>query len=200
MTDNAQLIVNTYAYSPFGIVTDQNETIPNPFKYVGQYGVVAEPNGLYYMRARFYNPYFGRFISEDPIGFGGGDVNLYAYVQNNPVNAVDPSRLIGLKTKLRLQILLIKFLKGANAVSPFSLEILNSQTAVRQLLKVNPVTGAVTAVLLDPKHLSGPYLGEDDKWYLPDGTPFEFELFDYTPYLIESEKNDSCHSFVQLER
>ena len=55
---------------------------------------MAEPNGLYYMRARYYDPSVGRFISEDPLGFGGGDVNLYAYVQNNPVNEVDPDGLI----------------------------------------------------------------------------------------------------------
>ena len=51
---------------------------------------MAEPNGLYYMRARYYDPTVGRFISEDPLGFGGGDVNLSAYVRNNPVNWVDP--------------------------------------------------------------------------------------------------------------
>lgn len=37
-----------------------------------------------------YNPETGRFISEDPIGFGGGDENLYRYVYNNPINFVDP--------------------------------------------------------------------------------------------------------------
>ena len=51
---------------------------------------MAEPNGLYYMRARYYDPQVRRFISEDQIGFEGGDLNLYAYVQNNPINKVDP--------------------------------------------------------------------------------------------------------------
>ncbi|MHC1727321.1 MAG: RHS repeat-associated core domain-containing protein [Syntrophobacteraceae bacterium] len=51
---------------------------------------MAEPNGLYYMRARYYDPGVGRFISEDPIGFAGGDVNLYGYVANDPINAIDP--------------------------------------------------------------------------------------------------------------
>ena len=49
--------------------------------------------GLQFSRARFYDPNLGRFISEDPIGFGGGDVNLYGYVWNNPVNFYDPSGL-----------------------------------------------------------------------------------------------------------
>ncbi len=42
------------------------------------------------MRARYYDPAIGRFISEDPIRFAGGDVNLFAYTANNPVNFVDP--------------------------------------------------------------------------------------------------------------
>ena len=46
--------------------------------------------GLYFYRARYYDPKIGRFISEDPIGFQGGDLNLYAYVRNNPVNRTDP--------------------------------------------------------------------------------------------------------------
>jgi RHS repeat-associated protein len=74
--------------------------------FVGRYGVMAEPSGLYYMRARYYDPNVGRFISEDPIGFGGGDVNFFAYVDSvgkpaaltnpnvyasdNPVNRIDP--------------------------------------------------------------------------------------------------------------
>jgi uncharacterized protein RhaS with RHS repeats len=48
------------------------------------------------MRARYYDPSVGRFISEDPIGFEGGDVNLCAYVGNNPVNRIDPNGLLDL--------------------------------------------------------------------------------------------------------
>ena len=49
-----------------------------------------EETGLYLYRARYYDPVAGRFISKDPIGFAGGDVNLYGYVQNNPINWIDP--------------------------------------------------------------------------------------------------------------
>jgi RHS repeat-associated protein len=90
MTDSSQTMVNKYAYDPFGKVTNQEETISQPFKFVGQYGVMTEPNGFYYMRARYYDPQVGRFIPEDPIGFEGGDVNLYAYVGNNPIVLIDP--------------------------------------------------------------------------------------------------------------
>jgi RHS repeat-associated protein len=90
LTNAGKTIVNKYAYTPFGVITGQTEAIAQPFKYAGQHGVMAESNGFYYMRARYYDPQVKRFISEDPLGFGGGDLNLYAYVGNNPVMGVDP--------------------------------------------------------------------------------------------------------------
>jgi len=47
-------------------------------------------NSVGISRARYYDPAVGRFISEDPKSFGGGDVNLMAYVQNNPIMGIDP--------------------------------------------------------------------------------------------------------------
>jgi uncharacterized protein RhaS with RHS repeats len=41
------------------------------------------------VRARWYDPHTGRFVSEDPTGFAGG-INLYRYAANNPINATDP--------------------------------------------------------------------------------------------------------------
>ena len=87
ITDSAGQVVNTYCYSPEGLVGAQ-ETIPNPFQYVGRFGVMAEGNGLYFMRARYYDPETGRFINKDPIGYAGG-INLYTYVGNNLINWID---------------------------------------------------------------------------------------------------------------
>jgi RHS repeat-associated protein len=89
ISDSSGNMVNKYAYDAFGKVLNQEETIPNPFKYVGEYGVMDEGNGLFYMWARYYDPESGRFINKDPIGFWGG-LNPYTYVGNNPVNWVDP--------------------------------------------------------------------------------------------------------------
>ena len=46
--------------------------------------------GLMYYRARWYDAGQGRFLTEDPIGFAGGDANLYSYVSNSPLNLIDP--------------------------------------------------------------------------------------------------------------
>jgi len=89
MSDSLGNMVNKYTYDDFGKVLNKEETVPNPFKYVGQYGVMDEGNGLLYMRARYYDMEIGRFISKDPIGFAGG-LNLYSYVGNNPIRYIDP--------------------------------------------------------------------------------------------------------------
>ena len=62
-----------------------------PFQYKGQYGYYTEGgSGLIYCQNRFYDPNIGRWISRDPIGLDGG-VNVYGYVDGNPVNKVDRS-------------------------------------------------------------------------------------------------------------
>lgn len=62
-------------------------TTVNPYDFNGRENDGA---GLKYYRARYYHPVFQRFISEDPLDFDGGDVNLHAYVANSPVGRRDP--------------------------------------------------------------------------------------------------------------
>jgi RHS repeat-associated protein len=103
MTDSTQAVVNRYSYDSFGVVK-RAETVCNDFTYTGR--EYDYETGLYYYRARYYDPEAGRFVNKDPIGFEGGDVNLYGYVDsvgkpltetnlylytaNSPVNRIDP--------------------------------------------------------------------------------------------------------------
>jgi len=61
------------------------------YAFTGREG--NDESGVYYYRARYYDAQSGRFISEDPIGFGGG-INFYSYVHNSPTNLVDPLGLL----------------------------------------------------------------------------------------------------------
>jgi len=87
MVNSSGNIITSYVYDPFGNTTVSGSS-SNQFQYTGREN---DANGLYYYRARYYNPALGRFISEDPSAFGGGNANFYAYVGNDPTNSVDPS-------------------------------------------------------------------------------------------------------------
>jgi RHS repeat-associated protein len=88
--------IDSYSYLPFGELSGASGSVPNPFQYGGQAGVMTAGNGLDLMRARFYSPSTGRFIQGDPTGLNGG-ANRYAYVANDPVNLVDPTGLAGVR-------------------------------------------------------------------------------------------------------
>jgi RHS repeat-associated protein len=66
----------------------EGNLVKQPYGFTGREW--DSETGLYFYRARYYDPQMGRFISKDPIGFAGGDVVLYGYVQNDPVNFIDP--------------------------------------------------------------------------------------------------------------
>ena len=89
MVDDSEdaVVTHQYQYDSWGNLLQYEETDFNPFRYVGNRGVMYDDSTLYYMRARFYDPSIGRFISEDPIG----SVNLYPYAENNPLMNTDPS-------------------------------------------------------------------------------------------------------------
>jgi RHS repeat-associated protein len=91
MTDDQARNVQQYEYDSFGNQHDMKNRIKQPYGYTGREH--DRETGLRYYRARYYDGEVGRFISEDPIGFAGGDVNLSNYVLNNPISFVDPTGL-----------------------------------------------------------------------------------------------------------
>jgi len=90
ITDQNKNIVQSYRYDSFGMVTPGTQ-FENSYAYTAREW--DRETGLYYYRARYYDPMDGRFISKDPIGFEGGDVNLFGMTSNDPINWVDPNGL-----------------------------------------------------------------------------------------------------------
>ena len=77
-------VVRTYDYDAFGVERSPQEGDSNPFRYCGEH--FDRETGTVYLRARYYDPVIGRFLSEDPAGDG---LNWYTYCGNNPVVFVD---------------------------------------------------------------------------------------------------------------
>ncbi len=81
-----------YSYDPYGkatVIYTNGDAIDNTILYAGYTYDAA--TGLYFDRARYYDPQLGRFISQDPLGPAGSGDNLYAYCGDNPLTATDPS-------------------------------------------------------------------------------------------------------------
>jgi len=79
-----------YEYDVYGQVAASDPNHPNRFMFTGR--EFDKDTGLYYYRARYYNPSIGRFLQTDPIGYEDG-ISWYRYCHNNSVNCVDPSGL-----------------------------------------------------------------------------------------------------------
>ena len=91
LTDSTGATAKSYSYDAYGNIVDQTGTVEQPYTYTGR--EFDAESGLYYYRARYYDPQIGRFLSQDPIGFFGG-INLYQYVEGNPARFNDPTGLL----------------------------------------------------------------------------------------------------------
>jgi RHS repeat-associated protein len=86
-TDDAQAVTNFYSYSPYGETQTLGPDGGNAIQFTGREN---DQTGLYYYRARYYDPLIKRFVNEDPIGVAGG-LNVYGYVGGDPINLIDPT-------------------------------------------------------------------------------------------------------------
>jgi RHS repeat-associated protein len=89
-TQDNQSTLAGYSYSPYGHTQSTGNTEGDSVQYTAR---EHDANGLYYYRARYYDPVLKRFISEDPIGLQGGSLSFYAYVNGDPVSWTDPTGL-----------------------------------------------------------------------------------------------------------
>jgi RHS repeat-associated protein len=89
LTDGNGNITDRMEYSLYATLTYHIGSSDTPFLFNGRFGVMTDPNGLLYMRSRYYSPFLCRFINQDPSGFSGG-LNVYAFANGNPVSYLDP--------------------------------------------------------------------------------------------------------------
>ena len=92
ITDTVGTVTARYTYDAYGDPTPGSSAADSRFGYAGQH--TDHASGLIYMRARWYDPRTGAFLTTDPIGHASGETNLYRYAGGDPINAIDPSGLI----------------------------------------------------------------------------------------------------------
>jgi RHS repeat-associated protein len=94
VTDASEVVQNEYVYFAFGEIRFETPSpgVTNDFKWIGELGYAYDSDAEeYHVRMRTYGPKSARFASRDPLGFDGGESNVYQYSNNNPVRYVDPS-------------------------------------------------------------------------------------------------------------
>jgi RHS repeat-associated protein len=87
LTNSSGAIQTSYTYETFGNTTVGGTSSSSPFQFTGRENDGTE---LYYYRARYYSPSLSRFLSEDPLEFGGGNDNFYAYAADDSIDIGDP--------------------------------------------------------------------------------------------------------------
>ncbi len=93
LTDSSGGVTDTYRYDPSGQTIGSTGSTDNPYKFVGALGVMEEPAGLYFMRARYYDSEQGRFVSVDPVEgetINPATLHRYLYGINNSYTYADP--------------------------------------------------------------------------------------------------------------
>jgi len=91
LLDNTQTQTDTFTYWPYGEEQSRTGTTATPLRFVGTLGYYRDSSTRTYVRARYLNTQQGRWTTQDPIGFDGGDANLYGYIGGRPTVSVDPS-------------------------------------------------------------------------------------------------------------
>jgi RHS repeat-associated protein len=119
-------LLNHIRYDSFGQVSEKtNSTYSFLYGYTGR--EIDEETDLNFYRARYYDSSIGRFITQDPIGFNAGDTNLYRYVNNNPINLIDP---LGLGNRLVWQIR-EQTLSNGSSVTTYGVDENSNNTTVQ---------------------------------------------------------------------
>ncbi|MEO6504009.1 MAG: RHS repeat-associated core domain-containing protein [Jatrophihabitantaceae bacterium] len=89
LTDDSGSVVATYTYDPFGNLKGQSGSANTPLRWNGQYQ--DSESGMYYLRARYYDPVTAQFVCSDPMSALTN--SPYGYADNSPLNSADPTGL-----------------------------------------------------------------------------------------------------------
>jgi len=141
-TDTTGTVTGEYGYQPFGATTLTGDDGGNPTRFTGR---EDDGNNQYFYRGRSYNTTDQRFLSQDPIGFAGGDTNLHAYVGNQPTAYTDP---MGTNPKKSSP-------KGANPSPVQSSCLANSFTPDTQVLMADHTTKPISDIKPGDEVLAG---------------------------------------------
>ncbi len=146
IVNSQQNVIADYAYDSFGGLKDKNVSIKNVYKYNGEQN--DEETQLIYLRNRYYDPIIGRFITKDR--FPGiisepGSINSYIYVDNNPINFIDP---LGLVHWVRL----------GKATLGAVINVLGIGTAIGLVCTPEPTVSKVAGVTMAVANTYGIYL------------------------------------------
>lgn len=115
LSSGAGALAQTYTFDSFGKQTASSGSLTNPFQYTAR---ESDPEtGLYYYRARYYDPSPGRFLIEDPLAFESDDLNFYAYVANSPATDSDPLGLC--RILFNGSLITIETNNGSQKLGPF---------------------------------------------------------------------------------
>jgi RHS repeat-associated protein len=167
LTNASGTVVNSYEYDSYGQLTSRNEAVSNTIGYTARED--DGQTGLYYYRARYYDPATGRFLSEDPVRWDSDDTNFYRYVLNRPVTYLDP-------TGLRIVVN-----PGSESPrDPYSpgLNITNYDVALGYLVRDPMLRQVLHDLMASPKTFTIVFVKDDRVKYYPDSRKIT-----WNPYL-----------------
>jgi RHS repeat-associated protein len=172
VSDSDGSVVATYDFDAYGnALASTSDSTPNgglQYRFVGGLGVRWDATtGLYYMRARWYDPTLGRFIGRDPKGTKS---NAYRYCRNNPVNNVDPTG----KCYVTINYSWVNVLGGALGVHSYIMTQPTQGDAASTAYSADPVNGVLTGAIYDYNIHAGEDLPYQPQVLADDDLPCDY--------------------------
>ncbi|CAN5642079.1 hypothetical protein BH09VER1_BH09VER1_16080 [soil metagenome] len=94
LTDAAGAVIGGVSYGAWGETLSKDASVTTPFLFCGKYGVMTDPDGLIFMRSRYYHPGLRQFMTRDVLPGNiseGRSLNQFCYANGDPMNLIDPN-------------------------------------------------------------------------------------------------------------